>query len=537
MSGFAQARTVLWAQWRSMWNYYPRASRGGLLLTAAGAGLWYGSWALGAVGAAALFASPANRGMFPRLLHAGLFLAFLYWQLLPVLLASSGVSLDLKRLLIYPIPRHQLFALEVLLRASVALEVILLVAGAALGLALNPMVPVGGLAGLALFAAFNLLLSAGLRDLLRRLLARRRVRELVIFLLVLGAALPQLLFLKGIPEPISRLTSSAWLPVAPWSAAAEVALGRGRIAAWAALILWTAAAWWFGRWQFARSLVFDEREAGAAPAAPARARWSLGPLLSWPSALFSDPLGALLEKEIRSLVRAPRFRLVFLMGFSFGLLIWLPLTFGRTQGTDSVLAGNYLTFVSVYALLLLGEVSCYNMFGFDRAAMQAYYILPAPFRAVLVAKNLAAAFFVLAEVTAIAVVCALLRLPVSASRLAEAYSVTAVLSVYMLAVGNLSSTHFPRAVDPAHSWRSGGVGRFQAMLLLLYPLLGTPILLAYLASYAFDSALAFYAVLGVAAAAGGVVYWVAMDSAVGAAERRKELILAALGQGQGPVAA
>jgi ABC-2 type transport system permease protein len=135
------------------------------------------------------------------------------------------------------------------------------------------------------------------------------------------------------------------------------------------------------------------------------------------------------------------------------------------------------------------------------------------------------------------VVCALLRLPVSASRLAEAYSVTAVLSVYMLAVGNLSSTHFPRAIDPAQSWRSGGVGRFQAMLLLLYPLLGIPILLAYLARYAFDSTLAFYAVLGVAGAAGCVVYWVALDSAVSAAEQRKERILAVLGQGQGPVAA
>ncbi len=29
------------------------------------------------------------------------------------------------------------------------------------------------------------------------------------------------------------------------------------------------------------------------------------------------------------LARSPRFRLVFLMGFSFGLLIWLPLAFGN----------------------------------------------------------------------------------------------------------------------------------------------------------------------------------------------------------------
>jgi ABC-2 type transport system permease protein len=248
-------------------------------------------------------------------------------------------------------------------------------------------------------------------------------------------------------------------------------------------------------------------------------------------------LGGLLEKELRFLSRAPRFRLVFLMGFSFGLLVWLPLAFGSNRGSAATIAANYLTFVSSYALLLLGEVSFYNVFGFDRGAAQAYYVLPVPFRTVLVAKNLAAVFFVVAEVTAVAAVCALLGMPISVARVIEAYSVTAVLSVDMLAVGNLSSTHFPRAVDPAQSWHSGSLGRFHAMLLLIYPLLSIPILLAYLARYAFASALAFYAVLGVAAVIAAALYAVAMESAVQAAERRKESILAALGQGSGPVAA
>jgi ABC-2 type transport system permease protein len=532
----AQIRAVVWAQWRSIWNFYPRASPGGVVFTVAGAALWYGMCATAAIAAAFFFASAANLELFPRVLRGGLLLAFLYCQVVPILLAATGISLDLNKLLVYPIPHGQLFTLEVLLRVSVAVEVLVILAGVGLGLAANPRVPLRGIGGLALFAAFNLFLSAGLRDLLKRLLARRGVRELAVFLLVLAAALPQLFILRGSPGSFHRFAALEWPGIAPWTAAAEAALGGG-LAGWAALILWTAAAWGFGRWQFARTIAFDERAAGAAPVSSAAGPGPLDRLLGWPSAIFADPLGALLEKEIRFLTRAPRFRLVFLMGFSFGLLVWLPLAFGRGHGPGSWLASNYLTFVSAYALALLGEVTCYNAFGFDRGAAQAYFVLPVRFRQVLAAKNLAAAFFVLAEVSAVAAVCALLGMPVTGAGLGEAYSVIAVLGVQMLAVGNLSSTHFPRAVDPSASWRSGGVGRFQAMLLLIYPLLAAPIALAYLARYAFETSLAFYGVLGVAAAIGGIVYWVALEAAVDAAGERKERILAALGQGQGPVAA
>ncbi|MBI4873514.1 MAG: hypothetical protein HY822_02650 [Acidobacteria bacterium] len=537
MSGFSQTHAILWAQGRSIWNWYPRSSRGGIVFTAAGTALWYGMAAAAAVGAAFVFSNPANRALFPRFLGGGLFLALLYCQLVPLLLASSGISLDLRKLLVYPIPSARLFGLEVLLRVSVCGEVLTVLAGTALGLALNPMVPPAGLLALALFAAFNLLLSAGLRDLLRRILARRGVREAFMFLLVLAAALPQLLLMRRDPSSLGRATQFVSLSLSPWTAAADIALGGRSSAQWLALLGWTLAAWAFGRWQFIRSLAFDEREAGATPSAAPRYTQPFERLLAWPSAVFKDPLGALVEKELRFLARAPRFRLVFLMGFSFGLLVWLPLAFGRYHGPSSGFAANYLTFVSVYALLLLGEVTFYNMFGFDRAAAQAYYVLPVRLHTVVVAKNLAAVFFVLAEVTLVALVCALLRMPVSLPRVVEAYAVTAIMSVYMLAVGNLSSTHFPRPVDPAQSWRSGGAGRFQAMLLLVYPVLSIPILLAYLARYAFESNLAFYAVLAVAGAIGTVFYWVATDSALAAAERNKERILAALGSGQGPVAA
>ena len=60
--------------------------------------------------------------------------------------------------------------------------------------------------------------------------------------------------------------------------------------------------------------------------------------------------------------------------------------------------------------------------------------------------------------------------------------------------------------------------------------------LAYLARFAFASELAFYVVLAMAAAIGGAVYWIAMESAASTALMRREAILQELSKGDGPVA-
>jgi len=82
----------------------------------------------------------------------------------------------------------------------------------------------------------------------------------------------------------------------------------------------------------------------------------------------------------------------------------------------------------------------------------------------------------------------------------------------------------------------GAAGRSQAFMLLAYPLALLPMLLAYGARYAFDSELAFYVLLAFAAGLGVVVYWIALGSAVTAAESRKEQIVTELSRADGPVA-
>ena len=118
----------------------------------------------------------------------------------------------------------------------------------------------------------------------------------------------------------------------------------------------------------------------------------------------------------------------------------------------------------------------------------------------------------------------------------ETLAVVAVCSLYMLALGNVSSVNYPR---PLHAERvsQGRGGGFQGLLFLLYPLALIPILLAYLARYAFSSQTAFVFVLALAAGIGGVLYKISLDSAVSAAATHRERMIQELSKGEGPLVA
>lgn len=546
-------RAIFWAHWRTLWHVH--VSRGksaplgatterltagrGITWSAAVALVWYGLWTVAALAFVRIFSSAADVPFLRAALPGALLLMFLYWQVVPLLLATTGSSLDLRKLRAYPVPEQQLFSIEILLRVTSAIEMILLLAGMLLGTLLNPALPKWGVLA-ALYAVFNLILAVGLRDLLARVLARKRVREIAALLLVLCAVLPQLLLARHVISagPLRMLfghnTWQGW----PWTAAASLLTGIRFWPPLAVLSGWVLAAYAFSSWQFARTLRFDAdaARAGSSPA-PARAGWRqtlVAGLYRAPSRLLRDPLGALVEKELRSLLRSSRFRLVYLMGVIFGCLT--PLLFVPGRIPSEFLYRNYLTLVCIYALMLMSEVCFWNIFGFDRSAAQFYFLAPISFTRVLVSKNLAASFVLFTQLVLITTVVRLLGMPLDAHRLLEAYSAAAVVTILLLAAGNLLSIHQARGVNPGQSFRSGAAGRLQALLFAIYPLAFLPLGLAYLARYAFSSDSALYGVLALDAAAGLVFYKVSLDSAVRAADRIKETIIGALSAGDGPIA-
>ncbi len=533
-------RAILRAQWLSMRSFRLSSRRRSAIFSILTAVLWYGFWSFLAYMAEEFTAAPESASAMPVALPAGLLLIFLYWQLAPLISASLGASLDLKKLLIYPVPHRKLFVIEVLLRLTTCAEMLLILAGSVAGLLRNPTL--GGaaraprlIASYLLFVAFNLLLAAGVRNLLERLLSHKRLREILMLVLVTGAALPRLLIATrgsaGTAHHLLALTSGEFWP---WSATAHIALGQETFFSGLVLIWWMIAAFAFGRLQFERSLRYDAQST-ARPGKKDRAPSRLDTLYRLPSLFLPDPVAAVVEKELRMLSRTPRFRMVFIMGFSFGLIVWLPITFGGSGG-NSVVADHYLTIVSLYALTLLGQVSYLNTFGFDRSAVQVYFSVPVSIAQFFAGKNIAAVLFIAVEMLAVTLASFVLRIRMVPGAVPEAFVVTGIVAVYLLAIGNLSSVHFPRAMNPERVSQGGSASRLQALIFLFYPIALLPVFLAFWARQVFGSELIFSVILVFAAILGVVVYWIAMESAVRAVVERREKILMELSGSEGPVA-
>ena len=109
----SQARAIIWAQWRTLFHHLTRSKGNRNWFPIVVSVFWYGLWVLAAAGAAALTSDPRDHETAAVLLPYALLLAVFYWQAIPILMAATGVSLEMKKLVVYPIPHAQLFGLEV----------------------------------------------------------------------------------------------------------------------------------------------------------------------------------------------------------------------------------------------------------------------------------------------------------------------------------------------------------------------------------------------------------------------------------------
>jgi ABC-2 type transport system permease protein len=516
-------------------NRYLRAHKAGVIVQWLTTLLWYGGWTVGAVMTALVVRGPATLGMLQRGLAPVLFFILFFWQMFPMLLASQGAQLDLRRLLAFPISNADLFRLEFVLRVTTSLEMLLITAGLMVGTALHRELPWYSPVAVLIFILFNLLLSTGIKSLIERVFRRRGPREWLMLVFLAILVLPQILAarLEGMEEssfdflrPLAPLTR-----MFPWSATADLALGRSVPIAIALIAAWCAAAYLFARAQFQRTIASeDEGEAAPGAAGEHGTPW-LDAITAWTRHVLPDPLAVLIEKDLRTLFRAPRFRLIFLMSATFGAVLWMPKALSEKE---SWLGTNYVTAAVLYGMLLLGEVIYWNFFGYERAGAQVWFAAPVPFRSVVHAKNLVAVLFTVLIVVALSIVSLLLPLHVSASQIADAFFAAVVFLSFLLGAGNLTSVHMPRPVDPNQMWRNSG-GKPAFLLLIIYPLGSLPVGLAYYARWASGNHAVYYAVLAISLLIGLAFHAAATESAAEAGERRKEEIVAALVKNEGPI--
>ena len=97
------AAAILWAQWRTFLHFNPRR---GVAWSAAVNLIWYGIWTAAAYSFLRVFSNPAEVPVIRIALPGVLLLIFLYWQVVPLVLATTGSSLDLRKLRAYPIPER-----------------------------------------------------------------------------------------------------------------------------------------------------------------------------------------------------------------------------------------------------------------------------------------------------------------------------------------------------------------------------------------------------------------------------------------------
>lgn len=546
MTAARQIQALLQVQFRSLLNTAKhRTGRRGFALSIAFTIGWYALWVAAAIGCAVV-PNAIGREDVEAALPGLLLFVMAYWQLMPLLTMSLGVSLETRKVAIYPISMPTLFAVECLLRLGTGSEMMLLLCGLFGGLALasSPYLPELGVAFF-LFIIFNVFLSAGLRNLVERIFRRRLLRDAILVLLVSVTVLPQVFVWSQAARGMGRavLLGGRQIPywVLPSGLAAQLSVGRGELLDLVIFLGMVGAAAIFGYMQFRGSCRLEPGAASNAAGAKQTLRELSSSLaervVRLSSVVLKDPEGALVEKELRYLWRSPRFRLPFFMGFTLGVIAWVPVMNHWQTPFWRWMQQSGVTFISLYALLLLGPVLFLNRFGFDRGAARSYFWMPVPFRRLLVAKNLATGVFALLEVMLIAAVCWVVGSPAGPMQLVEACVVTLIALFYLLSVGNHMSVRFPTPSNPERVSSSGvGHGLRAAVQFLLFPVALLPIFLAFSARYHGLSAEGFLALLSLVAGGGFLLYHVTLAQAARYGEVCRETFVEHLSHGQGPVA-
>jgi ABC-2 type transport system permease protein len=528
-----QIIAIVWAQFRITRNHMPRAGLGAIILWLLPV-LWYGMFA-GFACSLAVAIPNMPQDALRAWLPVGLLVLFLYWQTMPMVTLSSGWGLQLNKLQIYPIPTHALFGIETLLRITASPETIIVLLGAMVGLLRHPRVPAGAPLWLLLFIPFNLFVQLALRDFLTFAFNRSRFREVLTILVISIGVLPQLVLRTGLGRKVQPyFLLSAHGAFTPWQVTAVLSLGVVSGINLIVMAAWLALTFAWARHQFQRGLLQEESfRGGGISRADRKPDRASSPLLI--TRFFRDPMANLLQKEFQSLVRMPRFRVVFGMACVFGVAVFVPMTFGR--GGASFIRNNFLPVVNLYGMLMLSDVLLLNIFGLDRGSAQLFFVAPVPFRAVLQAKNITALCMIALQNAAVLLFVLLFRIPVNLFGVTSSITVSAVVSVFLLSVGNLLSVSSPRAINPSSTMRKQAGAKMQLWTLLCTAGMALLVAFPFLARWAFQTDWAFFAVLLLEFVIGLIVYRIALDSAVELGLRNREQMVDALSKGLSPVAA
>ena len=443
-----------------------------------------------------------------QLLPILFWVAFLLWQVIPVMLASFQEQFDLGILLRFPVSFGSFFLLYVVFGLADVSTIlgVLCCLGIWTGITLaRPDLFAWAALGLVLFAAFNILLVRAVFAWIERWLRQRKTREILgavfmVALLSLQLMNPaiyrkhharggghedqaeQLRAAQARYEPLLKKANvvQRWLP--PGLAAQSVrevveqqpASGLGLLAVLSGYALLTG-----GILALRLRAEYGGESLGSAPArdkaATGRPRAAANGGIAATAALErggtrmmggSGPIGAVIEKDVRALLRT--LPLLYAVGAPLLLVLVFSTVFFRNGGVQAPIFPLALPVCMVYAQLGFTQIF-YNNLGTEGAGIQLYFLSPTPFRTVMLAKNLLHAFL-FGLVAMAAALLAGLRLGFPSLDVAAATAAWVLFSLPCnLAAGNIFSLKMPYRVNPGRITRQRG-SQASALLSLLVQL-------------------------------------------------------------------
>jgi len=508
----------------------------------------------------------ATAGLFGYLLASGekwLYLPILFWavfflwQMIPVMMASFQEQFDLGILLRFPVRFGSYFMLFLVFGLADSATILggLCSIGIWVGVTIaRPDLSAWTALGLAVFAAFNILLTRAVFAWIERWLAQRKTREIlgavfmvgILSLQLLNPALHQKSRLprNATPEQVLaqaqeyRLAKAEfkarygpwlktadavqrWLPPGLAAGALEQAARQQAASALESLAL-------LGLYLLAAGGVLAGRlrseyrgeNLGTAPSRKKAARREAGWLLDG-----SGPIAAVMEKELRTLLRS--LPLLYAVGTPLLLAIVFSAAFLKRGGSGEHVFPMAVPIAMVYSLLGFTQL-IYNNLGTEGAGIQVYFLSPTPIRTVLLAKNLFLSVLFLL-VASLAGVLSSLRLGVPSGALIVATAAWLLFALPVnLAAGNVFSLIMPYRINPGRIARRRG-SQANALLSLLVQLGVTGVGAGVLSLCWFFDELWVAVPIFLALAAGAVSVWLrVLRNADAMANQRRDTLIAAL---------
>ncbi len=463
-------------------------------------------------------------------------LCYLLWSTLPLSIGSSR-QFDPGNLLLYPVSLRKLFALDFIsevasLQSVFALPTIIAI-GVGAGLAQGHL---GGGVLISLVAAlFGLALSKWISISVGSLIRKKRTRgETLLALLGVIAGLGGALFGQIAPvlfRHAESITALRWTPPGAIAYALTHGLRDGNAIGYTFALLaisaYTASLIAFSYWLSRRAILGGGRKIRARVKSEVVSRSSY---TGWEIPLLPPPLSAVVEKELRYLMRNAQVRTLTLAP-----LIVLVVRFmnRRRFGQGSPFSAEFLKYGEglmatvgvLYVFLILGGLFG-NQFALDHAGMRTMILAPVDRKNILLGKNIAMSALALVFSGGLLLVNELVFGDLSLSALLFTALSFSIFVPLMSVVGNSLSIRFPKRMKFGKRLNSSGVAGLL-MIPTIFAMTLAP-LAATAAGYVAQSLLIEYVTLAALAALAITFYLFVIDSQGDALQRRELEVLEAV---------